>query len=133
MNRRSVPLGTGTGAATVLAGCTRRIDGWSSLRVGLRNALDRAVEVRVRIVGDDNQVFDRRFDLAASARRTVEASVDAPWDARLVFHASRLDSDTTTTERWNASVPLWGGNKCTIEPMVLVDDTGVEITPACVG
>lgn len=132
MNRRSLLVGVGTGAAATLAGCTQRVTGWSALQVGLRNALESAVEVRFRIVVGDRLAFDRRFDLAARANRTVEAAVDVPWDASLEFHASRVGGDATTTERWSASVPLWGGNRCMIEPWIEVDDDGVEIRRTCV-
>lgn len=132
MRRRDLLAAGAAGLATSLAGCVARATGWSSLGLTVRNALDRPVGLRVTIDVNGRRAVDRRFDLGANARIERDLAIEVPWNGALSVRAARTGADAAATGRWRASIPLWGGNKCAIEPAVRIDADGIELGPACV-
>lgn len=131
MERRNFLRVGGTGAVVALAGCTTRVTGWSSLSIFIRNAANQPIRVHVTIDVNGKQAFDRQIDLNSIAHKTIEASVTIPWGATLAFRVARSDTDAVATDEWEASHPLWGGNKCSFEPAIHVDTEGVSLQPMC--
>lgn len=131
MHRRDVLEVGASGAIVAMAGCTARATGWSSVRIILRNGLDRALRLDVSVSVNETRAFDRRISLDAKATKEIEAAIDVPWGATLAFRVTRPDSNHNATAEWRASIPLWGGDKCTIEPVVRVDTRGIHLGRAC--
>ena len=105
------------------------ITGWSSLRVALRNELEEAVTVRFRVDVKGVEQMDRELGLDPGERRQLELAVDVPYGATVRYHATLLDTGNAAETAFEASAPLWGGNKCSFEAVATVDDDGVSLGP----
>ncbi|MFB6220279.1 MAG: hypothetical protein ABEH90_02470 [Halolamina sp.] len=105
--------------------------GWSSLRVSLRNELDDAVKVRLRIDVNGSEQVNRLVKLEGGENRELDLSVDVPYGATVHYHASLPATGDAAEAAFEASPSFWGGNKCRFEAAVTVGNEGVSIGPYC--
>lgn len=122
MRRRDALGVAGAGLLAGTAGCTQRVTGWSGLTLAVGNRTDDRHLVGVVVSVDGETVVEDTFELAGpgSARRALPT---VPWDATMTCRASLADGGPTDRREWDATVPLWGGNACMIEPYVEVSAT----------
>lgn len=122
MRRREALAVAGAGLLAGTAGCTQRVTGWSGLTLAVGNRIDEPHRVAVVVSVDGDAVVEDTFELSAhgSARRALPP---VPWDATMTCRATLADEGPTDTREWDATVPLWGGNACMIEPYVEVSAT----------
>lgn len=131
MKRRQFVGWVGMTGIASLAGCTQRVTGWSSLEMILANRTEEIIQIEVKVQVDGTEKFVRKTKLESTSQEEFTASIDVPWGSQLTFDVNVVDSELSATEEWDASIPLWGGNKCMIEPAVTVESEEISITPSC--
>lgn len=131
MNRRRALRVAGAGSVAALSGCLSRVTGWSSLRIIVNNGDETGVKLTVTI-HVDTATYQRQFELSSGESRTVEADVDVPYGADLRYVAEREASDEPKTFETTATTALWGGNKCTFEPVIEISEHSWSVGPSCI-
>ena len=132
MDRRTLLRTAGLGTIISLSGCLTRNTGWSSLRAVLRNELEETVTVRFRVDVKGFEQVDRGLSLESGESRELELAVDVPYGATVRYHATLLDTGNAAAEAFEASTPIWGGNKCSFEAVATVTEEGVRLGPYCI-
>ena len=88
--------------------------------------------LRFRIDVKGFERVDRELVVEGGASRELTFAVDVPYGATVRYHATLLDTGSAEDTAFVASTPVWGGNKCSFEAAVSVDEDGVSLGPYCI-
>lgn len=132
MDRREVLRVGALGATSSLAGCVSRVTGWSSLQAVATSSVDRAVHLTLTVFVNSERATAVEIKLEANGTRTVEMDVAVPYGASLLYRVTRESADEPKEFGTEATTSLWGGNKCTFEPVIEISEHAWSVSAACI-